>query len=81
MEELVNALKRLLDDASTYLAILAVPVGAIAMMFLGFQLVNTDEGYEAAAIKRKAWKLIGGIGLIGFGPKLVSWIWSYFSAG
>lgn len=78
MEELVNSLKKLLDDASTYLAILAVPVAAIAMMWHGFQLMNADEGYEAAAIKRKAWKLIVGIGLVGFGPKVVSWVWSYF---
>lgn len=79
MEELVQALKRLLDDVSGYLAILAVPVGTIAAMFLGFQLTQADDGHEATYIKKKAWKIIGGICLIGFGPKLVSWVWGYFS--
>lgn len=78
MEEFINALKKLLDDTSTYLAILAVPAAAVSAIFLGFKLTQADEGHESMHIKRKAWKIIGGIALIGFGPKLVSWVWSYF---
>lgn len=79
MEELVNALKRLLDDLSTYLAILTVPAAALATVIIGIQMINADDEYESASIKKKGRKIVLGIALAGFGPKLVSWIWSYFS--